>query len=60
MEKNNGFTTNDWQEKLVLIYLVDFVQFLHSTNNFVYGAFEHSPIWDKICKINDCGEPSFC
>ena len=42
-------TTNDGQEKHIFIYLVDFVQFLHGTK-FVCGAFEHSPIWDKICK----------
>ena len=35
----NGFTTNDWQEKHILVYLVDFVQFLHRIN-FVQGAFE--------------------
>ena len=35
----NGFTTNDWQEKHILVYLVNFVQFLHGIN-FVQGAFE--------------------
>ena len=24
--KNNGFTTNDWREKHIFVYLVDFVQ----------------------------------
>ena len=24
--KNNGFTTNDWQEKHIFVYLVDFVR----------------------------------
>ena len=24
--KNNGFTTNDWREKHIFVYLVDFVR----------------------------------
>ena len=48
--KNNGFTTNDWQETHVFIYFVAFVQFLTRTI-FVCGAFEDYPILDKICKI---------
>ena len=41
---------NDWQEKHVFVYLVDFVQYLPWTN-FVRGVFEDCPVWDKICKI---------
>ena len=49
--KNNGFTTNDWQEKKhVFVYLVDFVQCLHGTN-FARSAFEDCPVWGKNCKI---------
>ena len=49
--KNNGFTTNDGQEKTFsLKYLVNFVQFLPWTN-FVFGSFEDCPVSDKIFKI---------
>ena len=50
--KNNGFTTNDWQEKHVFVYLVDFVEYLPGTN-FVRGVFEDCPVSDKICKNRD-------
>ena len=32
-----------------LFILLDFVQFFPRAN-FVRGAFEDSPVWDKICK----------
>ena len=42
--KNNGFTTDDWQENTV-----DFVQFLPGAN-FVCGVFEDCPVLDKFVK----------
>ena len=44
------FTTNDWQEKHILVYLVDFVQYL-CRRNFVHGAFEDFLSWTKIFKV---------
>ena len=46
----NGFTTNDWQEKHILVYLVDFVQFLHRIN-FVQGTFEDFLSGTKFVKL---------
>jgi len=39
--------TNDWQEKHIFVYLVDFVQFLLGAS-FVGGAFEDFGVWNKI------------
>ena len=38
--------TNDWQEKHIFVYLVDFVQVLLRAN-FVGGAFEDFGVWKK-------------
>ena len=46
---NNGFTTNDWQEKHIIVYLIDFAWFLPEAN-FVRGAFEDFTVSDKIKK----------
>ena len=50
--KNNGFKTNDWQEKYILVYLIDFVYFFLEAN-FVRGAFEDFAVSDKIWKKRD-------
>ena len=47
--ENNGFTTNDWQEKHIIVYLIDFAWFLPEAN-FVCGAFEDLTVSDKILK----------
>ena len=47
--ENNGFTTNDWQEKHIIVYLIDFAWFLPEAN-FVRGTFEYFPVSDKILK----------
>ena len=45
--KNNGFTTNDWREKHIIVYSIDFALFLPEAN-FVRGTFEDFLVSDKI------------
>ena len=47
--KNNGFTTNDWQEKhFLFIYLI---LFSFNQDKFCPWCLWIFPVWDKICKI---------
>ena len=54
--ENNGFTTNDWQEKHIIVYLIDFAWFLPEVN-FVCGAFEDLTVSDKILKKGRTNHP---
>ena len=54
--KNNGFTTNDWQEKHISVYLVKFVCTSCVGQNFKNrnkpSVFVKCCWWQKIVKIN--------